>query len=212
MRLRQVPGVSTQAYSETHIAHLLEECYEQCRGLRWWDHLTAWYTRTLDGTTGKFTVALEGAREGMRDVQCVYAGVNGIPLTMLDGRTNPSRYSGTTPRAMEALTGADDPTGTFLFRVWPIAAVGDVSIRARLDTADVFDDNQVIVPFDSTALINGACMKYAMGDGTNPGAVAEFDRAYNERVMQLQQQHDARPLSLDTRPGIQTDWLEEPFR
>src|SRR5215213_7096303 len=92
VRLRQVPGVTTQAYAETEIAYLIEECYEQCRALRWWDHLTSWNTRTLDGSTGKFTVALTGAREGIRDVHAVFAGTQSAQLPFTQQNLNPARY------------------------------------------------------------------------------------------------------------------------
>jgi hypothetical protein len=209
VRLRQVSGVSTQTYSENVLAHLLEECYEQCRALRWWDHMTTWQTRTLDGTTGRVTVPFVGARERMRDVQTVYADTWNRELAFLTQHTNPGRLTGTNPRMVEALSVTDDPTGGYLFRVWPLTATGDVRVRLRADTVGVFTTATVIVPFDATALINGACMKYAVVDGTNPGSVMEFDRAYAERVRQLLQQHDSTPLEMDTRVGHQTDWIED---
>lgn len=212
VRLRQVSGVSTQAYSETNIELLLEECYEQCRGLRWWDHLTAWQTFTLDGTTGQITGTITGARERMADVQVVFASTQQVPLPLLNAQTNLARYTGTTPRAMAPLSVADDPDGEKLFKVYPLASTGDLQVRLRTDPINAFIDNQVTIPFDATALVNGACFKYAVMDGTNAGGTAEFDRAYNERVMQLQKQHDSTVMPLDTRAGVLTDWIEEPFR
>lgn len=210
VRLRQVAGVTTQAYSEASIALLIEECYEQCRVLRWWDHLTTWQTRTLDGSSGKVTSPFIGVREGMRDVQGVFLSGHTTSLSLISQHVNPSRYTGTTPRAVEALNAADDPTGGYLFRVWPIASTGDVAVRVRSDPADLFTNPVVKVPFDATALVNGACMKYAVMDGTNPGSVIEFDRAYNERVMQLQKMHDSRPLEMDGRSNIHyNEWQED---
>lgn len=209
VRVRQVPGVTTQAYSEQHFALLLEECYEQARALRWWDHLTSWQQRTLDGATGRVTVPFVGAREGINDVQAICYGNVNTPLSMLTQHHNPSRYTGNTPRAVEALSLAEDVAGAYLFRVWPLTATGDVWVRVRQDPPNVFKDNSAVVPFDATALINGACMKYTMGDGTNPGAVMELDRAWNERVKQLLQQHDSKPLVLDTRTNMQSDWIED---
>lgn len=212
IRLRQVAGVTTQAYAEQGIEILLEECYEQCRGLRWWDHLTSWNTYTLDETTGKITGTITGARERMGDVQVVFAGTQQVPLPLLNSKTNLARYTGTTPRAMAPLSIADDALGEKLFKVYPLASTGDIQVRLRQDPVDLFDDPAVVVPFDSTALVNGACFKYAIMDGTNPGSVQEFDRAYNERIEQLQKQHDTTIMPLDTRAGILTDWIEEPFR
>ncbi len=201
-RLRQVQGVSTQAYAEDHIVDLLEEVYEEVRALRWWDHLTAYQTRTLDGVTGRVTVPFAGVREHYRDVQGVYFDRNPTPLSVVSfQQRNPSAYSGTRPRIVEPLDLGADPNGTHLFRVWPLASVGTVHVRLRSDTYDdlFLSTANRTIPFDATCLINGACMKYAVMDGTNPGAVGEFDRAYNERVLKLQQQHDSTPLTLDDR-------------
>lgn len=212
LRLRQVPGVTTQAYSEENIVTLLEEVYDEVRSLRWWDHLMSFEERTLDGTTGKVTVPFVGARERFRDVQAVYYDRQNSPLSMVHQHANPNRYSGTIPRAVEALPLSQfDESGSHLFRVWPLTSVGTVYVRIRLDPyVDLFDVNvNRTIPFDATAMINGTCMKYAVSDGTNPGAVMEFDRAYNERIMRLQQQHDSTPLVLDDRQDFtSTEWVE----
>jgi hypothetical protein len=212
LRLRQVPGVGTQAYSEEHLTYLLEEVYDEVRVLRWWDHLMSWEERTLDGTTGKVTVPFTGARERFRDVQAVYFERTTSPLPVIQQHSNPYKYSGAIARAVEALpVSSFDESGTHLFRVWPLTATGTVYVRMRLDPfSNMFDINvNNVIPFDSTALINGVCMKYAIQDGTNPGAVVEFDRAYNERIIKLQQQHDSTPLALDERQDFRSqEWIE----
>ncbi len=210
VRLRQVPGITTQAYSEAHIAHLIEECYEQCRMLRWWDHLMLWWTKDLNGTNGQVTVPFNPPlRERMLDVHMIYAGDSNVPLPLADARSNPFRYSGSIPRVVSPLSAVVDPTGSLLFRVYPLTATGKLHVRYRNEPSTLFTDPAAVIPFDATALINGACMKYAIGDGTNPGAVAEFDRAYNERIMQLQKQHDSTPIVLDPRMRHQSEWQEE---
>ena len=152
------------------------------RSLRWWDHLTTWQTRELDGITGRVTVPFTGARERMRDVQAVHHGASNQPLSMLTQHMNPGRSHRHQSSCVEALSVLDDPTGEYLFRVWPIASTGTVYARVRADPGNVFTDAGVVVPFDASVLINGTCMKYAIGDATNPGMAMEFDRAYNERV------------------------------
>jgi hypothetical protein len=212
VRLRQVPGVTTQSYAEGLLAALIEECYEECRQLRWWDHLTEWRTVTLDGVTGTATTDFATpVRERLRDIQAVYAGSQTTPLPLLSQHSNPIRYTGTTPRAYEALPTSQDPTGVKVLRVYPLASTGDLQLRMRVDDPGMFTvvGGGTVIPFDATALVNGACMKYAIGDGTNPGAVAEFDRAYNERVQGLVKQHDSTSIVLDDRTRSTNEWQED---
>jgi hypothetical protein len=216
-RLRQVAGAGTQLYSEDIILDHLIETYEICRGERWWDHLTQWYTRELTGTDGKITVPLVGARERFRDIHRIKFATNNVDLPMLTHDINPARLTGTEPRYVEPLAFSDDSTGTYLFRIYPLTATTtsdrQLQIRARLDPTGVFDDPSVVVPFDATCLINGAAMRYMADDAANASGLAVVQAVYNQRMAQLQQQHDATVISLDPRmanPNIQSEWMEEP--
>jgi hypothetical protein len=215
LRLRQVQGVGTQTYSEPLIIQLLEEVYEECRAARWWDHLMQWSNVQLDGVAGLPVTLITGCRERYRDVKGVFYANNSAPLPFIDSRSNPSRLQGTRPRAVEPLHATHGAAHDRLFRIWPLASVTTVDtpirVYARQDPAGLFTDVNTTVPFDATALVNGVCLKYTLSDNTNPGGVAEFDRAWNERMRKLMQQHDEQVLPLDGRnQGAvwPTDWFE----
>jgi hypothetical protein len=221
IRLRQVAGPSTQLYAEDAIAMLIEETYELVRSRRWWDNLTKWETRQLDGTTGKCTAQFIGTREGFRDVDRVCYGSNSTPLPLLSSNINPYRLTGTSPRYVEPLHSADDvqgwaPTGQNLFRIWPLTSVTTVAqplrIHIREDPASLFTNTAVVVPFDASCLINGAAAKYAADDGTNPATVTMLQQAFENRLQQLEQQHDSAKLILDPRmndPMLLNEWAED---
>lgn len=216
VRLRMVAGASTQLYAEDAIAQMLEETYEMVRVVRWWDHLMQWSNQQLDGSTGLITGTVTGARERFRDVQhTLYAG-NNQPLPLMSPDINPYRITGTTPRFIEPLNTADDPSGDKLIRVWPMAAVTTadkpIRMRVRLDPVGVFTNPSTIIPFDATCLINGAAFKYAADDGTNPASVASLQTAFETRLRQLQEQHDRAVILLDPRQGnLQglDEWTED---
>lgn len=203
IRLRQTPGTGTQLYAEPAILQLLEETYEMVRVQRWWDHMMQWMTRYLDGTTGLVTVPFSGARERFRDVQQVCWNNIGIPLPQLGAGVNPYRLVGTTPRFIEPLHVSDDSGGTLLFRVWPLTSVASAAVPLRIhlrtDPTGLFTDVTKIVPFDATCLVNGTAAKYAADDGMNSAATAMLQHAFEDRLHQLQKQHDSATLSLDPR-------------
>jgi hypothetical protein len=209
-RLRSVQGAGTQLYSESIIASQIQDVYTVVRDERWWDELTAWTQKTLDGTTGRVTVPFTGL-QGFKDIASVYVNTNSQPMPRLHTDVNPYRLSGTHPRYLEPLSLAQDPTGTFGFRVWPLASTGTITVRHRADPANVFTDPAVVVPFDDVALINGAAAKYAAGDGANPAFVADFENTFNTRMEQLSRMLASAPIDLDPRmsfPNGVTRWEE----
>lgn len=220
IRLRQVAGPSTQLYAEDAIAMLIEETYEHVRSRRWWDNLTKWETRQLDGATGVCTVSFVGTREGFRDVDRVCYGSNSTPLPILSSNINPYRLTGTSPRYVEPLHAMDDiqgwaPVAQNLFRIWPLTSVTTTAlplrVHIRCDPSNLFTDPSVTVPFDSSCLINGAAAKYAADDGTNPATVTMLQNTFENRLRQLEQQHDSAQLVLDPRmsdPTILNEWVE----
>lgn len=216
-RLRMVQGAGTQLYAEDAISQMLEETYEMVRVRRWWDHLMAWEIRQLDAVNGFVTTSFAGARERFKDVQHIFIGNNAAPMPIASSDINPYKLTGTLPRFVEPLNFSDDPTGVLLFRIWPKTAVTttDIPLRIRLraDPANVFIDPAIIVPFDSTCLINGAAMKYAADDGSNPASVATLQQAFDGRLMQLERQHDDAVIMLDPRQTMMlglNSWAEYP--
>jgi hypothetical protein len=216
VRLRAVPGPSVQLYAEDAIAQILEETYEMVRSIRWWDHLMSWSNQQLDGSTGRITGTIIGARERFRDVQHVFYGTNNTPIPIASSDINTFRLTGTLPRFIEPLNVVDDAAGTKLVRVWPLASITTsdkpIRLRVRTDPANVFTDPSVIIPFDATCLINGAAHKYAADDGTNPASVMSLQNAFEARLEQLRRQHDSAVVLLDPRmsnPNTTDLWVED---
>jgi hypothetical protein len=215
-RLRQVTGQATQLYSQDEIARLIVEQYEIVRSERWWDHLMSRAEAQLDGTTGQPTVGFAGAREGFRDIQAIYYRNISTQLPQLTRDVNPYRLTGTYPRFVEPLAYVDDDVEPRkLFRIWPLGSVTtvDTPIRVlyRRDPTDLFTDNAVVVPFDSSTLINMSAARYLAQDGTNPGAVGDLNNTALIRLDQLRKSHDNTVIMLDQRtttPGL-NEWAEE---
>lgn len=214
VRVRQVAGAGVQLYSEDIIASYIRETYESVRGMQWWDQLMSWESRQLNGTTGQITVGINGAADGFKDIQYIVYGNNSQPMPLLLAN-NPNRLTGTTPRYIDPLSASVDPSGIFLFRVWPQTATTTAAlplrIRMRRDPDNLFTIPATIVPFDSAVLINGAAASYAADDGCAPSQVAKLREAYAMRLEMLEKQHNSGSIVLDSRmrnPIGVTDWIE----
>lgn len=216
VRLRQVAGTATQLYSQDEIGYLIQEVYEMVRKERWWDHLMAWSSVELDGTTGVPTTGFAGASEGFEDIKFVYYFDRRTPIPQLTSDVNPYPLSGTYPRFIEPLALSDDTSAPRrLFRVWPLASVADATtplrVHYRKDPDNLFTTPSVIVPFDATCLINGAAARYLAQDGTNAGGVVDLNNVFMTRIEQLKKSHDKTVMLLDPRfstPGL-TRWEED---
>jgi hypothetical protein len=216
-RVRQVPGAGAQLYSEDEIGNLIRETFENVRGKLYWEHMMQWVECQLDGTQGFVVTPFTTfgyAAQGGDDVQAVYWNTSQRPLPML-GSLNPRRMAGTVPKYIKKLSVADDPARQRLFQVYPIASVTttDTPLMAyvRLDPLNLFDDPNIIVPFDSAVLINGAAAAYLSFDGNVArGPLA----AYNERLEELTRAQNSAPIILDSRtyaPFGPDRWLEADF-
>jgi hypothetical protein len=214
-KLRQVPGLGTQLYSEDYIAELIEEVYGMVRTDRWWDHLMSWHTRVLDGITGQVTVALPVLREGFRDIRQVRYGRDAFPLPQLGAGVSPQQMvtAGTRPRFVEPLPVTHPNYATRVFRVHPLNAVtptgSELHIHLRSDPANLFVDDTVAVPFDDICLINGVVVRYAASDSANVAEVEVAQRTFMDRLDQLRRMHDNAALALDPRSPLGTDQWHE---
>jgi len=214
-KLRQVPGLGTQLYSEDYIAQLIEEVYSMVRADRWWDHLMSWHTRTLDGVNGLVTSPLPALREGFRDIRQVRYGRDAFQLPLLGAGVAPQHLvtAGTRPRFVEPLPVTHPNYYTHVFRVHPLTAVtppgNELHIHARVDPPGLFDDLSVPVPFDDVCLINGVVVRYAATDGANVAEVEVAQRTFTDRLNQLRRMHDNAALALDPRAPYGIDQWHE---
>ncbi|MFM2456623.1 hypothetical protein QU896_29335, partial [Citrobacter freundii] len=85
----------------------------------------------LDGTTGKITAPITGCRERAKDIRMVLFSNNHTPIPILAQGVNPYKLSGTMPRYLEPLSVSGDPTGEYLFRIWPLTATTTTAMPLR---------------------------------------------------------------------------------
>lgn len=211
-RLRQVPGTGTQVYAEEPIAQLIQEGYDLCVAQRKWQHIYKWSNRELTGTDGTPSNGFDDIA-ALTDIINVWYGTQQRPLPGMPQQINPFTVTGTVPRFMEWLNESDNTAAPKrFFRVWPLTSVGNVYVYARRTPSGLFEDPEVVVPFDSKVLHTYAAYKYAEADGGNPGAVEGLKNSFADLLKVQTDWYDRQPVLLDPRMQFGPDeWTEWPW-
>jgi len=192
-------GASVQSYAEDRILAYLQDIFDIIFYKRFWTQYTSWNTDTLDESTGKVTGVLTSVIVHWVDLEIVVRDGETRALPTVTKYDNPYSITGTSPKFIEATNDAK------IFRVWPLAATGDVQFRVRLKPDDYAVGDTV--DFDSMAMIYGAAYLYAEDDGTNHGAVDKFKGIFELRMKQLEFEDDQHTISLKRADAsIPTDW------
>lgn len=210
--LAQVPGSGTQLYSEDRIQELIQQVYTINSDKFWIPEQMNWLSAALDGTAGLPATDWTDINS-YKDIRAIFFNTSQRPLPRLPSDMNPFTVTGTTGRFQEPIARANEPssTSTRLFRIWPLTATGTVRVHARLRNTNLFRDPDNVIYFDDVALINGTAFMYSADDGANPGSVAKFQRLYDDRIVEIQDNLNRQPIILDPRsPTAGDQWTEWP--
>jgi hypothetical protein len=211
-RLRQVPGLQTQLYSETVIGSYIQEAYEILRNETWWPWMMKRVSGTLDGTTGK-VAGTPWATAGLTDfddIRAIYLDSYQNRLPMISEDVNPiTVVGGQYARYVEPLSVHDDPISNFLFRIYPVTTVGTVYLWARVDPTGIFSTPTIVVPMNKYLLLNYCMWRYMTDDAANPGAAAAAIQAYEKLKDQEMSKINDQPIWLNPGWGQTNDQWQE---
>lgn len=211
-RLRQVPGSSTQLYSEVVIGSYIQESYEMLRKETWWPWLMKRLQGTLDGTTGKVTGTpwATGGLTDFDDIRAVWLESYQQRIPMVDESFNPVNYTSMQyARYIEPLSVHDDPTSNYLFRLYPATTTGTVYVWARVDPTGIFTNPAIVVPMSKYLLQNYAMWRYMTDDAANPGAASAALQAYERLKDQELSKVNDQPIWLNPGWGQTNDQWQE---
>lgn len=200
-RLSEVPGLGTQVYAEERIVRLVNSAFKFIRTHAEWPELMQWYTRTLDGTTGKVTVPLINVL-GPKDLKAVFPENSDRKLSILPTSINVNKLIGATSRWVQLLGVIDDPLvndARYLFKVWPIQSTGNLNILVKHNR--VWGDSHMEdeMWLDDEAIVLHCCMREANSDGANPAEQNDFSEQFKDRMRQLTRDNHRFPTELN--PG-----------
>ena len=195
-RLSMVAGTGVQIYAEDRIAEMIQHKFDVLFKEEFWPQFLTWEILTLDGTLGIVTKDLTDLLKDFTDIRVIFPESSSIALTKMAAlATNPFELSGTTPIHYESLGPVDVNKIAKVFQIWPKTSTGNIIIQYKTKPA-IFTAEGVI-DFDDQALILGATYDYLEDDGTNPNASQKFQSLFEARVMQLKNELNSGPISLD---------------
>lgn len=206
-RLSMVDGTDVQLYAEDRIEEELQHTFDFVFESAYWPQFSTWQSAALNGTTGEVTATLTSILKRWEDLFGVWYEDNQRPIPVLPNNYNPYGLSGTRPIFIEPFN-----DNSKIFRVWPVAATGDVRFYVRTKPAEFGSADTV--NFDSEALILGATYGILEDDGDNPGATEKFHRKFESRMKQLYKSaFHQHPLPLNPNMAsavVPNEWYEAP--
>lgn len=200
--LSQTAGVSVQKYTEPRIAKYVQRAFDILFKRAWWGQFRHWQLITLDGSTGFPTAASDYKDIG--DIMAIYPSDQQKRLTKLPFPMNPFLITGTQAMYVEPQAGVK------LFRVWPIASIGQLYVQGRQKPANFSLDDDIA--FDDLALQTLAAWEYCVDDGNNPAQAERLQVMFDQRLIALLGEEVGNiPTDLDPRfANVPNQWIEWP--
>ena len=212
----EVAGSSVQLYSEDTILRRIRRVFDLVFKRRFWAQYSKWYQVSLAGSGGLIDSSDLQYIKDFDDIRAVFRDGEDTPLPLLPSSSNPYLLTGTKALYYESLSAVSDLANiTKKIKIWPLAATGDLVIRAR-EYPYVEGGGQPIVPnktiyFDASLMVHGTCWMCLASEGLNSEDAQKhkelFDLRYSEITKALAQQ----PLAMSNpNATLPTDWFVNP--
>ncbi len=202
-----INGSGMTPYSDDLITSLLQQANAFINMEQVWSETTKIYNRTLDGTTGRITVGIPDTEvPDPKAIFRVYHESSMKPAPKLSGYINTD--IATQAFGYTLISSADDPGPQKMLIQWfPVTLTGTVIYMAKLDY-DFSTSRDIVIPIDFWLHVYRAAWAYAVSDGTNPAMMDMYKSNYAERMSQVKEDENARPLQMDPYNAIPDNWIE----
>lgn len=206
--LSLVVGQNMSPYSDDVLGQYLANANLLLMEKLSWPELLVTSVKTLDGTTGKATVAFSSTDllATYRRIKAVYwEGMRGkVPMITNYNNTlfDPVPEIGWLPTNI-----VDDPNRQYVVKLKPVTLTGRMAIVYDA-TAD-FDDPDTVIPFDELLHIWIATWMWAEDDGTNPGQAEKYLNLWQDRLKDVQGNMNSGPIALEAFNGPTSTWWEQ---
>lgn len=203
-----VTGTGMSPYSDDQVSQYLGNANLLLMEKGNWPELMVTAVKTLDGTTGKATVAFTSADKfaTYRRIKAVFVEGAARKIPMLTNYNNtlfdPVPELGWIPTNI-----VDDPNMQYIVKIKPYTMTGRMAIV--YDAAADFDDPDTVIPIDSLLHEWIATWMWAEDDGTNPGQAEKYLNLWQDRLKDIQGNMNAGPVSLESFNGPTSTWWEQ---
>lgn len=206
LNMSLVNGTGMSPYSDDQVAQYLSNAHDMLTEKYVWPELVSSFIKTLDGSTGKVTVAFNAA-DGLtsyRQIKHIYSENVQRELPILSGVINPLMQSSVI--GYRPLNIKDDPTGQYIFAIQPVTWAGRIAIVANLK-AD-FNNPDTVIPIDDLIHIWMATWMWAEDDATNPGQADKYLKLWQDRIIDIRSNVNIGPYALNPFNGpLDTWWM-----
>lgn len=188
-RIGLVAGTGVQIYTEPQVEQGINDAFDFLFRKRYWEHLSDWFTYTVDATTGMFTADIDDVVKSHDDAKFFYETDTrrkivqpvGSEAQLVNNTSaiyyKPVRYSTTNDNYLKKL-----------WQFLPVGSTTSVTFFARSHPG-VFDAADTVVPFPQDIIGWAATWLVLETDGLNPGAAnkaqAMFDISYRDMISSL---------------------------
>lgn len=188
-RIGLVAGTGVQIYTEPQVEQGINDAFDFIFRKRYWEHLSDWFTYTVDDSTGMFTNDIDDVVKSHDDAKDFYETDTRRKIVQPVGNENqlinntsalyytPVRYSTTS-----------DAFSKKLWKFWPVGSTTSVTFFARCHPG-YFDQPETIIPFPQDIIGWATTWLVLETDGLNPGAAnkaqAMFDISYRDMISSL---------------------------
>lgn len=202
--LALVAGTAVQTYAEDHIAHHLQQEFNDIFEKRWWEEYSSWQTYTLDGTTGKPSSDISSTLNRITDISVMYRGGTNVRILLAPQSINPTIITGSTALFYAPVL---ETTPNRIFKVYPVTAVGTVDCYVRTYPGEFDDDSPV--KFDADYLVLSAAKNMCATDGGGSLQLQDLEQRRQraeERVLRRAQSMGPVPINPVQYPNGLTEW------
>lgn len=181
-----VSGTGVQSYTEPQIETAVQDAFLMLFRKRFWEHLSDWYTYSLDGVNGVVTTDLTTILKSHEDVKEIYDAESDRRIVKGFDRDF-ARVNGSNALYYSALKYGTPNFTTRVLQFWPKTSLGSVSMYIRT-CPDPFIATS-IVPFPADIIEWATTWLMLETDGMNPGNAAKaqgmFQMTYSDYVSSI---------------------------
>lgn len=206
LNMSLIKGSGMSPYSDDQIAQYLRQAHNKIIEDWTWPEMVVSVQRTLDGTTGKATVALAPSDgiDNYRQIKFVYIDSVRRALPQVSGYLNPLLQWSLVGYTI--LNNRDDPSRQYIVKIVPPTQGGQMLIVAN--TKADFTNPDTVVPIDDDLHTYLATWMWAVDDATNPGQVEKYLNLYDDRIKSIRANVNIGPYAMNPFNGPIEQWFE----
>ena len=216
--LGEVQGAGVQTYGEDRMFADTITIFDLLFKKYFWPQFMTWQTLTLDGTTGRVTLATAfNYLKDFEDIVAVFPEGSSTAMARLETRKNPFLWTGTRAMRWGSIHASDAAYLGKRLQFYPVTAVGSVVVGARLypltqesaapESEWDWDD---IMELDKDMLAHGVAWLMLSSDELNAENAAAQQGLMEGRFNDITNNFAGQGVHISGDSGVPMDWHVTP--